>query len=205
MEQQRTETGKSLETKLAILAAFDELCKTRPFSRLGVADMTKATGISRSRFYYHFKDRNDAVRWISCYAFERGVDQTGRTLSWFEGHYRTTRILFEYRHLISAAAEDASYSGAALFYQRHRTENLRETLRLRGVEVTEGLDFQARALAACEQNLTVSFIRGEFGEMTARAFCEHLASVVPSGLREALAFPADRESPALDENAGPGE
>lgn len=186
MNQRDTETEKSFETKRAILAAFDELCETRPFSRLGVADMTKATGISRSRFYYHFKDRNDAVRWLSCHAFEQGIDQTGRGLSWFEGHYRTTRILFEYRHLISAAAEDASYSGAALFYQRHRLENLRETLHLRGVQVTEGLDFQARALAASEQNLTIAFIRGEFGDMTARAFCEHIEGIVPLELHEAL-------------------
>lgn len=186
MNRQKPETEKSLETKLAILASFDELCKTRPFSRLGVADMTKATGISRSRFYYHFKDRNDAVRWISCYAFEQGVDRTGRDLSWYEGHLRTTRIMFDYRHLISAAAEDASYSGAALFYQRHRLENLRETLHLRGIEVTEELDFEAHALAVAEQSLTVSFIRGEFGDMTARTFCAYLENIVPEHLREAL-------------------
>ena len=177
---------KGLDTKLAILRALNELSKTRPFSRLGVADVAKELGISRSSFYYHFSDRNDAVQWLSRHAFARGIDQIGRTLSWFEGHYATTRILCEYRFLISAAAEDTSYGGAVLFFRRHRAATLGETLRRRGVEVTDDLLFQIHALAAAEQAMTASFIRGDFGGMTAREFCERIVSIVPQGLREAL-------------------
>lgn len=177
---------KGLETKLAIVGALNELSTSRPFSRLGVADVAKALGISRSGFYYHFSDRNDAVQWLSKRAFACGIDRIGRALSWFEGHLSTTRVLSEYRFLISAAAEDSSYGGAVLFYRRHRTTTLCETLRLRGIAPTEDLLFQIKALAAAEQAMTVAFIRGEFGAMTARDFCARIVSIVPTGLREAL-------------------
>lgn len=178
--------GKTLETKLAIVRTLDELSKTRPFSRLGVADVAKELGISRSSFYYHFSDRNDAVQWLSKRAFEQGIDLIGRTCTWFEGHYLTTRMLYDYRFLISAAAQDDSYGGAVLFFRRHRAATLAETLRMRGVEMTEGLSFQIASLAASEQAMTVSFLRGEFGDMSARAFCQHIVSVVPEGLKRVL-------------------
>ncbi|MGI6033029.1 MAG: TetR/AcrR family transcriptional regulator [Coriobacteriales bacterium] len=177
---------RATQMKLAIIGAFDELSKTRPFSRLGVAAVAKKLGISRSTFYYHFKDRNDAVRWISVRAFEQGIDQIGRTLTWFEGHLVTTRMLCEYRHLITAAAEDISYSGAALFYRRYRTATLEQTLKMRGIELDEDLSFQIAALAAAEQQMTVSFIRGDFGEMSAPSFCKRIASIVPQDLKDAL-------------------
>ena len=177
---------KGLETKLAILRTLNELSKTRPFARLGVADVTKALGISRSSFYYHFSDRNDAVQWLSKHAFARGIDLIGRSLSRFDGHFVTTRVLYDYRYLISAAAEDDSYGGAVLFFRRHRVATLSETLRMRGIDATEDLAFQMSALAAAEQAMTVAFIRGEFGTMTARDFCRHVVTIVPQELREAL-------------------
>lgn len=185
MSQDASE-DKALETKLAILSTLNDMSKTRPFSRLGVADVAKELGISRSGFYYHFSDRNDAVQWLSKRAFERGIDQIGRTLTWFSGHYATTKFLYEYRFLISAAAQDQSYGGAVLFFRRHRMTTLTETLRMRGIEATEELSFQIAALAAAEQAMTVSFMRGDFGDMSARELCRHIVSIVPEGLRNAL-------------------
>ena len=177
---------KAYEAKLAIVQAMNELCKTRPFSRVSVVDIAKNAGMSRSNFYYHFTDRNDAVRWLSCAAFARGIDQIGRTLSWYEGHLATTRVLVQFRALISAAAQDSGYTSAELFYLRHRKANLLETLQLRGVKPTDELIFQAEALAASEQHMTSSYIRGEFGDMTPQVFCALLAGVIPHPLCEAI-------------------
>ena len=185
MDKAATE-GKALETKLAIVRTLNEMSKTRPFSRLGVADVAKEMGISRSSFYYHFSDRNDAVQWLSKRAFAQGIDQIGRTLSWLEGHYLTTRMLYDYRFLICAAAEDDSYGGAVLFYRRDRMATLAETLHMHGVEMTEDFSFQIASLAASEQAMTVSFLRGEFGDMTAWSFCQHIVSIVPEDLKQAL-------------------
>ena len=186
LRKSSTDDTKAYETKLAIVGALDELCQTRPFSRVGITDVTKLAGIGRSSFYYHFSDKNDAVQWLSHQAFACGIDQTGRTLSWFEGHYATTRMLFRYRRLITAAAQDGGYNGAAPFYLRHRQSNLQETLMMRGVTVDGELVFQIAALAACEQKMTSAYLDGGLGDMPARTFCEYMVSVVPERLREAI-------------------
>ena len=173
------------EAKLDILEAMCRLCETRPFSRLSVIDITRETGIGRSSFYYHFSDRNAAVQWLSKSAFAQGIDEIGRTLSWCEGHYATTRILVRFKPLLVAAAQDGSYSGAEMSYLRHRKANLCETLALRGVEPTRELLFAIEALAAAEQHMTSSYIRGDLGDLPPRTFCEMLASIVPTTLREA--------------------
>jgi len=173
------------EAKIEILEAMCRLCETRPFSRLSVVDIAREAGISRSSFYYHFSDRNDAVQWLSRSAFANGIDQIGRTLSWFDGHFATTRTLQPFKPLIVAAAQDSGYSGAEMSYLRHRRANLYETLSLRDVETTDELLFQIEALAASEQHLTSTFIRGELGDMPARRFCELLVGIVPTALREA--------------------
>ncbi len=179
------------ETKLEILEAMCRLCETRPFSRLSVVDIAAEAGIGRSGFYYHFTDRNDAVQWLSRSAFARGIDQIGRTLSWFEGHYATTLALAPFKPLIVAAAQDAGYSGAEMSYLRHRKANLCETLAMRGIEVTAELLFQIEALAAAEQHMTSAYTRGKLGDMPARTFCELLVSIVPDELRQAVEEPPE--------------
>jgi len=183
---------RAYDAKIAILEAMSELCKTRPFSRLGVVEIAKQAGISRSSFYYHFSDRNDAVQWLSNLAFARGIDRIGRGLSWYEGHLATTRMLVRFKPLIVAASEDAGYSGAQLFFLRHRKANLCETMRIHGVEPTDELMFQAEALAASEQYMTVAYIKGMFGSLAPQAFCELLEGIVPAALRAAV------ESPSAD-------
>ncbi|MBQ9000960.1 MAG: TetR family transcriptional regulator [Eggerthellaceae bacterium] len=173
------------ETKIAILEAMCRLCESRPFSRLSVVDIAREAGIGRSGFYYHFTDRNDAVQWLSRSAFARGIDQIGRTLSWFDGHYATTRILYPFKPLIVAAAQDAGYSGAEHSYLRHRRANLCETLGMRGCEITDELLFDIEALAASEQHMTNAYIRGELGDMPPRKFCELLVGIVPHALLQA--------------------
>lgn len=161
------------------------LCETRPFSRLSVTDIAREAGMGRSGFYYHFTDRNAAVQWLSRTAFASGIDEIGRTLTWFEGHYATTCALIRFKPLITAAAQDDSYTGAGLTYLRHREANLLETLTLRGVDPTDELVFDIKALAVVEQHMTSAFIRGEFGGMSTRMFCNLLVNTVPNALRQA--------------------
>ena len=173
------------EAKLEILEAMCRLCETRPFSRLSVVDIARETGIGRSSFYYHFSDRNAAVQWLSRSAFAKGIDEIGRTLTWFEGHYATTCVLIHFKPLLIAAAQDGSYSGAEMSYLRHRKANLCETLELRGAELTDELLFDIEALAASEQHMTSAYVRGDFGDMSPRTFCELLVGIVPEALRHA--------------------
>lgn len=51
-------------TKQALAAAFKELMKEHPFSKISVTDICKKCGMNRKSFYYHFKDKYDLVNWI---------------------------------------------------------------------------------------------------------------------------------------------
>ena len=51
------------QTRHAILSAFTELLKRKPFSKITIGDITAECGIARMTFYYHFDDIYDLLEW----------------------------------------------------------------------------------------------------------------------------------------------
>ena len=51
-------------TKRAIAASLKELCRTKPFRKISVADIAQHCGINRQTFYYHFGDKFELLNWI---------------------------------------------------------------------------------------------------------------------------------------------
>lgn len=54
----------SLLTKRAIASALKELCRTKSFARISIADITGLCGLNRQTFYYHFQDKFELLNWI---------------------------------------------------------------------------------------------------------------------------------------------
>jgi probable dihydroxyacetone kinase regulator len=54
----------SLITKKAIAEGMKELTKTKSFDKITVSDITKACGLNRQTFYYHFQDKFELINWI---------------------------------------------------------------------------------------------------------------------------------------------
>lgn len=54
----------SLITKKAIAQALKEVCCTKPFDKISIADITEACGLNRQSFYYHFQDKYELLSWI---------------------------------------------------------------------------------------------------------------------------------------------
>ena len=52
------------QTKQALEASLKHLLLQKPLDKITISDLTKACGISRMAFYYHFKDKFDLVNWI---------------------------------------------------------------------------------------------------------------------------------------------
>ena len=50
-------------TKRAMAMALKRIMTQKPLSKITIADITEACGISRMTFYYHFKDIYDLVEW----------------------------------------------------------------------------------------------------------------------------------------------
>lgn len=51
-------------TKLALADSLKKLMAEKPFGKICVADIADACGVTRTTFYYHFKDKYDLMNWI---------------------------------------------------------------------------------------------------------------------------------------------
>lgn len=51
-------------TKKAIVEGFKELARTKPVSKISIADITNICGLNRQTFYYHFQDKFELLHWI---------------------------------------------------------------------------------------------------------------------------------------------
>ena len=51
-------------TKKALINSLKELCRHKNFDKITVTDITKNSGLNRQTFYYHFRDKYDALNWI---------------------------------------------------------------------------------------------------------------------------------------------
>lgn len=178
-------------TKLGIAKAMNDLCKTTAFDSLRVETIIEAANCSRSSFYHHFTDKNDAVNWISLQCYTRGIDQIGRKLTWFEGHLATTKAMGRFSDLFVSAKDGNSYDSARPFFIRHRQENLTETLvDFQHREMTDVLAFQIEALPHVEMVMSNNFIRGKY-DFGIKEFCRLIITLVPPELYSALAVPSE--------------
>ena len=52
------------QTKMLLVSALKSLMKTIKLDRVTISDITKACGVSRRAFYYHFEDIYEAAIWM---------------------------------------------------------------------------------------------------------------------------------------------
>jgi AcrR family transcriptional regulator len=143
--------SRSYRTKLKIAHAMNHLAEDTPFSKIHIAEIIEEAGISRSNFYHHFEDRNAVVNWLATVFYSSGLDQIGRSLTWFEGHLGTTRGFMQFKSLFTRAAENKEYGASQPSYVRHRQQNLIETItEYKHLSITPKLAFQIEALPYSE-------------------------------------------------------
>lgn len=93
------------ETKLNVVNAMADLMETTPLEKLTVSQICKASGISRSSFYRCFEDKYAVAQWHIQFVHLNGVDQIGRTLSWYEGYFRTEADFVKYKRFYAGASK----------------------------------------------------------------------------------------------------
>lgn len=188
--------SQAYQTKLEIAKTMNALCANTPFSKLTIDAIVHEIGISRSSFYYHFTDKNAVVAWVMRLCFQTGIDEIGRTLTWFEGHLLTTRRFQQFQALLVGAEDLNDYDAAIPSFIRHRSEILLETLTdYQHKEATPLLRFQIYATAGIEINMTGRFRSGDFGNMKTKEFCDLLVQTLPRELFEALNEPVEKDFP----------
>lgn len=183
---------------MKIVNALSELCKQRPYEKIGVSDIVAYAKISRSGFYHHFEDKNSVVQWLSLQCYNRGIDEIGRTLTWFEGHMVTTKGMNNYAELFAAAKDCKDFGAGQPFFIRHRIETLKETIiKYQHKEVTPLLKFQIEALPHVELYASEKYFEKGF-EYSLKEFCDNIITLVPNALYKALEHPAQhRETKGL--------
>ncbi|HJI99571.1 MAG TPA: TetR family transcriptional regulator [Coriobacteriaceae bacterium] len=185
----------NFSTKMKILSSLNRLSgeQGNSFDSVSVIQICEDCSISRSTFYNHFEDKNAIVRWHSNIAYEMGVDRIGRTLTWQEGHFITTRFLEKYSTLYSMAGSVTDYGGVRPFFFRHRVENLQVTLtQFFNMHITETLDFLIKATASVESAMgNIRYFESPEERIDAREYAELITQAVPHDIYDLLKVPAD--------------
>ena len=79
-------------TKKALAESLKEILKTKPFSKVTIADICFGCGIRRQTFYYHFKDLPALVEWICTTEAEKVLENDTTYSSWQEGFYKIFQL-----------------------------------------------------------------------------------------------------------------
>ena len=87
-------------TKYALEDSLKALLLQKPVTKITIADITNACGISRMSFYYHFKDIYDLIEW-SCQEDARKAIEGNRTYAtWKQGFLNIFRAVEENKPFI---------------------------------------------------------------------------------------------------------
>lgn len=84
-------------TKKALADSLKDLLRTRPLSKVTIADITEGCGINRMTFYYHFRDIYDLVEWICREECSAALGGPLDRETWQEGFCRLCRYVLENR------------------------------------------------------------------------------------------------------------
>jgi AcrR family transcriptional regulator len=69
-------------SRTRLLAALDELIVTAPLSEIGIADITRTAGLTRSAFYFYFPSKAAAVAALLADFY---TEMLGAAEDWYEG------------------------------------------------------------------------------------------------------------------------
>lgn len=191
LRQEKEALFSHYEKKRRILDALDSLVTPDlPFQKVKVAALCEKAGISRTQFYTYFDNINDIPYWHSLLAHDAGLDRIGISLNWREGYLLTARRFIDHRRLYNSIALNPSMDSPYKTALRHRIDQLKHNVHLRGIEITPLLAFQIEALPYLEFEVFTRWNQGQI-DLPLRLLCQYQETLVPRGLFEMLDTPSD--------------
>ena len=112
----------SLENKIAIIRAMDELMAEHSLEEIRTVDICAHAGVSRQTFYRNFSDKYQAAIWFMEEGAWHSVRQIGVTCGWKTGHRRLFSFVASNRRFIKR------------FFQMNGSSALGKTLMEKTVE-----------------------------------------------------------------------
>ncbi len=93
----------ALNIKVILANALLELCDTKEFKSITIQNLQETTGLSRSAFYNHFKDKNDLVQWIYYHYVLCNFQEVRIEESYLENLISYYRLVEKYHHFLKSA------------------------------------------------------------------------------------------------------
>ena len=101
-------------TKHTIGVAVKHIMATSPFDRVTTQDIIDECGISRKTFYYHFRDKYDAVNWIFETEILDDIVNVTTLDTWEEGSYKLCHYIAAnrefYTNVVNASGQNCFVS-----------------------------------------------------------------------------------------------
>lgn len=162
----------------------------RPISEMSVKDICNNAGISRQTFYNHFESKYDISLWFSYLIDDMTLREIGRTTSWEEGLLAYFLAIHERRTFYALTGQNKlsdNHQGRRTA-ERHRSDEIRETLSLRGVvEISPELAFCITYYTRAECSAIGDWMRSGCAAAPTQ-MASNMYALVPQLLRDALSL-----------------
>ena len=151
----------SVWTKRIFADTLKQLMETTPFVKISIGEITKACGMNRNSFYYHFRDKYELLNWIFLTEVTEEINRgctSGFSGSSWELLERINQYLYENQAFYANAME---YEGQDSFvdYFRGFFRSLLETQTDELLEQTMDPEFREFYLDFILDAMTATIIR----------------------------------------------
>ena len=145
--------SRQYDTRMKIIAAIEQLLRSRNPDEIRVSDVCRIGGVSRTTFYVYFEDIFSAIQWVWDDLCSRTLYRINSELTWEEGHYAMLSGLKEHAEFYQKCFICKDYHSLFAYGYRkslsHHIDNIERRLgrALTKQELFE-LDYSVRALSA---------------------------------------------------------
>lgn len=116
----------TLATKRLFASELQNLAAQKPFAKISVAEICRASGATRQTFYYHFHDKYDLAAWIYLQDLSQAVEPTGTIGP--ESLTRMLEAMHQKRDFYRNALQDASQNNLMSYIREYGTNFLLEAV-----------------------------------------------------------------------------
>jgi hypothetical protein len=186
------------EKRMQIFTAVDSLLDDCPFEKITITMICKKLGITRPTFYRYFSNKYEILQWHHSLIASIGISEIGRSLTWEQGYYETTKGVYQFRHLYQHIPYSFERESIHSLTERARIDTLIKTLNVyKKIVPTKEQLCQIAVTAKSEVTLTSRWMRDGMVEMP-EEMAKLMTHVVPHKLYMLLETPETPSESALD-------
>lgn len=150
---------KGFATRRKVYESLERLLDERAFADIVVCEIWQGAGISRATFYRHFDGKDDVVRKLFREFSESTLEESGRSLTWYQGNLQMTQYLYEAKNIFTRVVGIPEEGLVPLVGWESRVESLVRTIE-EGCpkELDDELRFEITTLSRVEPMLMTKWI-----------------------------------------------